>query len=56
MSRALLALLALLVPFSPARGENEPRVAEQRIVLRTGAGDIAWRSILKSRPGMSSSC
>jgi cyclophilin family peptidyl-prolyl cis-trans isomerase len=40
MTRALLALLVLLAAVAVARGEDVPRLAEQRIVLRTIAGDI----------------
>jgi cyclophilin family peptidyl-prolyl cis-trans isomerase len=51
MKRAFLALMGLLVAAVTARAEEKPRVAEQRIVLRTVAGDIVLALYPDVAPG-----
>jgi cyclophilin family peptidyl-prolyl cis-trans isomerase len=51
MRRAFLALLGLLAVAAAARGEEPPCVAEQRIVLRTVAGDIVLALYPEVAPG-----
>jgi cyclophilin family peptidyl-prolyl cis-trans isomerase len=51
MRRAFLALLGLLAVAATTRGEEPPRVAEQRIVLRTVAGDVVLALYPDVAPG-----